>query len=276
MKVTTPPDFQQPVAADPWHLLARFTAARIALGRAGGSLPTRPLLAFHLDHARARDAVLRELDSGSIERQLHALGLGSVCLASAADDRATYIARPDLGRVLDAASIQLLAGRTAPETRWNVVFVLADGLSALAVERHAAPLLAALLPYLALDTWSIAPVCVVRQGRVAVADPIGALLGAQLSIVLIGERPGLSSPDSLGIYLTWNPDEGRSNAERNCISNVREPGGLSYAEAAHKLHYLMTEARRQCLSGIALKEDAPVRALQSYVSPVNAGSDPPA
>ena len=246
----------KPVTPDPWQLLSRFTAARIGLGRAGASLPTRALLAFQLDHARARDAVLRELDSTGIENQLQALRMPALRLQSGAPDRATFIARPDLGRVLEPRCAELLARQPARDPPWDVVIVLADGLSALAVEKHAMPLLQLLLPRIAAEGWSLAPVCIVRQGRVAVADHIGNLLGARLSVILIGERPGLSSPDSLGIYLTWKPRQGRSNAERNCVSNVREPGGLAYAQAAHKLHYLMTTARRLEFSGIALKEDA--------------------
>lgn len=242
---------------DPWRLLSRFTAARIGLGRAGASLPTTAQLAFQLDHARARDAVLRELDSGAVENQLGRLNLSCLCLNSAAADRATFIARPDLGRMLDADSAARLARLPERGTAGDVAFVIADGLSALAVEKHAASLLAVLLPRLAGAAWSLAPICIVRQGRVAVADHIGELLGARLAVILIGERPGLSSPDSLGIYLTWNPVRGCSNALRNCISNVREPGGLTYAEAAHKLFHLMAGMRRHRVSGVMLKEDAP-------------------
>lgn len=246
-----------PPAEDPWRDLRRFTAARIAMGRAGGSQPTRAQLAFQLDHARARDAVLRELDAGALAQRLATTDLETLVLSSAAPDRATYIARPDLGRVLDDASAAALAARPAPERPWDVAFAIADGLSALAVERHAPPLLERLLPRLAAMRWSVAPLAIVRQGRVAVADHVGELLGARLAVILIGERPGLSSPDSLGLYLTWQPRRGRSNAERNCISNVREPGGLDYARAAHTAAHLMTQARRLESSGVALKDDAP-------------------
>jgi ethanolamine ammonia-lyase small subunit len=255
------PATAQPGSAhDPWRDLARFTQARIALGRAGGSLPTGPLLAFQLSHAQARDAVLQALDMEKLAGALQGIAPGILRLQSGAADRQTYIARPDLGRVLGDASTGQLAACAAPDVQYDVAFVVADGLSALAVERHAAPLLRLLLPRLAAEGWSIAPLSLVAQGRVAVADDIGQALGAKLSVILIGERPGLSSPDSLGAYLTWAPQRGRGNAERNCVSNIREPDGLSYASAAAKLHYLMTESRRLRLSGVDLKEDAPLPA----------------
>ena len=247
-------------APDPWRALSRFTQARIGLGRAGGSLPTRPLLEFQLSHARARDAVLRPLDLAALRGALSVLTPEVLHLESAAVDRNSFIARPDLGRMLGAASAAMLAARPAPVTQFDAAFVVADGLSALAAERHAAPLLADLLPRLTDEGWAMAPLCVVTQGRVAVADDIGQALGAKLTVILIGERPGLSSPDSLGAYLTWAPQRGRSNAERNCVSNIREPDGLAYASAAAKLHYLMTESRRLRLSGVDLKEDAPLPA----------------
>jgi ethanolamine ammonia-lyase small subunit len=241
---------------DPWQGLNRFTAARIGLGRAGGSLPTGPLLEFQLCHARARDAVQRDLDTAAQEQRLRERGFEVLQLATAAADRHAFIRRPDQGRILHPDSRALLERRAHPAEPFDAVFVLADGLSARAVERHATPLLERIAPRLHDAGWLLAPVCVVRQGRVAVADEIGALLPACMSVMLIGERPGLTSPDSLGIYLTWDPLPGRSNAERNCISNVR-PEGLDYAHAAHKLFYLMSESRRRRLSGVDLKEDAP-------------------
>ncbi len=239
-----------PAPAALWTRLRQHTAARIGLGRAGGSVPTAALLEFQLAHARARDAVHRALDVAALEAALHGRGWDALALHSAAADRATYIRRPDLGRVLDEASRAALAARAAAAC--DVTFVIADGLSALAVERHAVALLDVARPLLA--GWSFGPACVVSQGRVAVGDEVGALLGARLAVVLIGERPGLSSPDSLGIYLTWAPRPGRTNAERNCISNVR-PEGLSYDAAARKLAQLMNEARRLGLSGVHLKDD---------------------
>src|SRR5579872_1210015 len=207
--------------------LRSFTPARVALGRTGHSLPTAELLRFQMDHARARDAVYQELDAAS-------LGVSHVLLHSAAKDRATYLRRPDLGRVLSGDSRGLLA-----RASFEAAIVIADGLSATAVHRHAVPLLEALLPR--LEGWSLAPLAVVLQGRVAIGDEIGERLGAKQVVVLIGERPGLTSPDSLGIYLTWDPRRGRVDSERNCISNVRTEG-IGYEPAAHKLHFLMSEA----------------------------------
>ena len=249
---SVPPEIG-PAQPDPWHTLRRFTPARIGLGRAGGSVPTARLLDFQLAHARARDAVHRDFDIEALAGKLRTRQIEPMVLASAAGDRQTFIQRPDLGRILDAKSKAFLEARTRTAA-WDAVFVIADGLSALAVERHALPLLERMRIHLQRDGWSLA-CCLVKQGRVAIADEIGALLPAQLSVMLIGERPGLSSPDSLGAYLTWNPLPGRSNAERNCVSNIR-PQGLSYAAAAFKLLHLMQESRNRKLSGVALKEAA--------------------
>jgi ethanolamine ammonia-lyase small subunit len=237
-------------------VLKRFTAARIGLGRAGGSIPTTPLLEFQLSHARARDAVHRALDAHALARQLRDRGWETLQLHSAAQDRGTFIQRPDLGRILNDEARAVLEARPRPPASYDAAFVVADGLSAVAVERHAVALLEHIWPQLVASGWRLAPVCIVEQGRVAIGDEIGALLSARLTALLIGERPGLSSPDSLGVYLTWDPLPGRSNAERNCISNIR-PEGLSYATATHKLLYLMTEARRRKLTGVDLKEEAP-------------------
>ena len=235
------------VVRNPWDQLRRFTAARIALGRAGVSMPTAPQLAFQLAHAQARDAVHIELDAAALATALtEALGLPCVCVQSAAADRATYLRRPDLGRQLDPAS---RAALDRPG-RCDIGFVIADGLSALAIERHAVPFLRSFL-----GTAAIAPLVIVRQGRVAVGDEVAELLGIELVVVMIGERPGLSSPDSMGLYLTWQPRVGMTDERRNCISNVR-PEGLGYDDAARKLHYLVAEARRRGLSGVALKDDS--------------------
>ncbi len=252
------PTRKQPAAIgapDPWHVLGRFTSARIGLGRAGGSLPTAPLLAFQLAHAQARDAVLRELDTHAFAARLDAAGFASIVLASMAHDRSTYIARPDLGRRLDDASKAALAQRNDPAA-FDSTIVVADGLSAAAVERHALPLLELVRRHSAVADWRMAPVCVVRHGRVAIGDEIGMLMLSAMTVLCVGERPGLSSPDSLGIYLTWHPAPGRTNAERNCISNIRPPHGLSYERATDTLVGLMHEARRQCCSGVTLKVDA--------------------
>jgi ethanolamine ammonia-lyase small subunit len=257
-----------PIDADPWESLRRFTSARIALGRAGGSLHTAPLLQFQLAHARARDAVQQDLDVDALCTTLATHAIEPLRLHSAAPNRRTYVQRPDLGRILHAASKAALQALAQPHAPFDAVFVLADGLSALALERHALPLLQLLLPKLLGAGWRLAPACVVTQARVAVGDEIGALLPARLAVVLIGERPGLSSPDSLGAYLTWDPLPGRSNAQRNCISNIR-PEGLTYAVAAHKLCHLMLEARRRRLTGVDLKEDAPALPPVSDVRPLS-------
>ncbi len=229
--------------------LADFTPARVGLRRAGNSLPTREQLALQLAHARAREAVHSELDVASV---LLELKQDALVVESAAPDRATYVRRPDLGRRLSDASRAVVAERRG---RFDAVFVIADGLSARAVQMHAAQTIGATLSLLDRADWGIAPFVVARQGRVAIGDEIGERIGAALAIVLIGERPGLSSPDSLGVYLSWNPRSGLTDAGRNCISNIRAEG-LSYAAAASKLVFLMTESRRRKISGIQLKEDA--------------------
>jgi ethanolamine ammonia-lyase small subunit len=226
-----------------------LTPARVALGRTGVSLLTRDMLDFQQAHAQARDAVHAPMNGAALTAELSAITSGRVLrVHSAAADRATYLQRPDLGRRLSEASRSELS--PGP---WDMALIVADGLSAIAVERHVPALLQQLLPR--LEGWRLAPLVVVEQGRVAIGDEIGAALGVQLSVVLIGERPGLSSPDSLGAYITWEPRPGRTDAERNCISNIRTEG-LSYAMAAEQLNLYMTEARRRCLTGIVLKEDS--------------------
>ncbi|MFL9870059.1 ethanolamine ammonia-lyase subunit EutC [Paraburkholderia megapolitana] len=239
------------IEKNPWHTLRQFTDARIALGRAGNSLPTAPLLAFNLSHAQARDAVHQPLDTDALHAQLYANGYTTLDVHSAAPDREHYLRRPDLGRRLSDDSRDVLA-RVDIEPP-DVVFVIGDGLSAFAASKQAVPLLQAVCPRLA--AWQIGPVVVARQARVALGDEIGELLGTKLVVMLIGERPGLSSPDSLGVYLTYAPKLGCSDAQRNCISNVR-PEGLGYEAAAHKLHYLLTHARRLGLTGVGLKDDS--------------------
>lgn len=241
------------VVANPWSGLRRLTPARIALGRSGVSQPTAPQLAFQLAHAQARDAVHRQLDAGALATAIEAMGLPTIRLHSAAADRPIYLQRPDLGRRLDQASTQRLRA-LAPQRRADLALVVADGLSALAVERHAAALIGQLRELLA-DGWHWAPVAIVEQGRVAVGDPIGEALAADLVVVLIGERPGLSSPDSLGVYVTWAPLPGRTDAQRNCISNVR-PEGLPLPEAVRRLAWLLGQARQRRLSGVALKDES--------------------
>jgi ethanolamine ammonia-lyase small subunit len=230
--------------------LRSLTPARVGLARTGVSLETHDLLDFQRCHAQARDAVHSRLEAAALAVTLTQITRADVLrLHSAAPDRATYLQRPDLGRILDQPSRNLLASRSSIAN--SLALIVADGLSALAVERHAATLLKELLPL--LTGWPLAPLCVVEQARVAIGDEIGLALDAQVSVVLIGERPGLSSPDSLGVYITWNPRPGRTDAERNCISNIRAEG-LSYAHAAAQLGYYLTEARRRQLTGVALKQ----------------------
>jgi ethanolamine ammonia-lyase small subunit len=233
--------------------LRALTPARVGLGRTGASQLTRDLLDFQRAHAQARDAVHARMDAGALASTIGAVFAGDVVrLHSAATDRATYLQRPDLGRRLDAASKSILVELAGQPVAWEVAVIVADGLSALAVERHAVPLLEGLLPR--MDGWRVAPICVVEQGRVAIGDEIGAALRALLSVVLIGERPGLSSPDSLGAYVTWEPRPGRTDAERNCISNIRSEG-LTYESAATQLAALLRAARVQRLTGVELKQD---------------------
>jgi ethanolamine ammonia-lyase small subunit len=245
-----------PVVPNPWSSLRRFTDARIALGRAGSSLPTAAHLAFQLAHAQARDAVHLPLDGNAVSAQLDARGWEGIQLQSAAPDRPTYMKRPDLGRRLNEPSQALLAERaSALGVGPDVVVVIADGLSARAIHENAIPFLDRVLPELLSAGWRVGPIAIVEQGRVAVGDEIGGILKAEILVMLIGERPGLSSPDSLGVYLTHGPRVGKTDADRNCLSNVRS-AGLSHEAAAHKLRYLLDESRRRGRSGVSLKEDA--------------------
>lgn len=247
----------QSVTANPWANLRAHTPARIALGRSGISLPTGPHLSFQLDHARARRAVRHALDMPDLARRLEPFGHEVLTLDSAAESRAIYLQRPDLGRQLSDASRALLAGRPARPT--DLAIVIGDGLSALAIAENAAGFLSVLMPVLAQEGLMLAPLVLVRHARVALGDEVGAALQARQAIMLIGERPGLSSPDSMGIYFTHGPRAGLTDANRNCISNVRK-AGLSWREAAHKLWFLISEARRRNLSGVELKEEAEVLA----------------
>ena len=230
--------------ADPWKSLRGTTNARIGLDRSGDAPALGSVLSFQLAHARARDAVHLPLDCTALAEAI--APAHSVAVRSQAPDRATYLRRPDLGRRLDPSCADALRGPC------DVVFVLADGLSAIAVQRHAPHLLRACLDRLA--GWSVGPVVIATQARVAIGDEIGACFGASLCAVLIGERPGLSAADSLGAYLTYAPKPGRRDSERNCISNIHGVG-LSYAAAADMLVWLMTEAVHRKLTGVALKAD---------------------
>ncbi|WP_371929239.1 ethanolamine ammonia-lyase subunit EutC [Pseudomonas sp. 43A] len=248
---------------NPWLQLRRLTPARIALGRTGTSLPTSAQLDFQFAHAQARDAVHLPFDHAGLSAQLSERGCKSLLLHSAAVDRNSYLQRPDLGRKLSDESAQALRDYAAAHPGGvDLAIVVADGLSALAVHRHTLPFLTRLEEQMTADGWSLAPVVLVEQGRVAVGDEIGQLLGAKMLVMLIGERPGLSSPDSLGLYFTYNPKVGLTDAYRNCISNVRLEG-LSYGMAAHRLLYLMREACRRQLSGVNLKDEAQIQTLES-------------
>ena len=249
-----------PAPLTPPTTLRDYTSARVALKRTGASLTTSDILDFQLAHAQARDAVHATLDSVHLIKRIHSeiLTLADVpilTLTSAALDRAIYLRRPDLGRQLDPTSIAQLQSHP-PHPSAGLAIVIADGLSATAIDRHAIPLLSKLLPLLTQSGWHLTPISIVTQARVAIADHIGHLLHAALSIVLIGERPGLSSPDSLGAYITWSPTPGRTDAERNCISNIRTQG-LDYVTAAHRIAFYCNEARQLRLTGIALKEKTP-------------------
>lgn len=245
--------------------LRRLTPARIALGRTGTSMPTSAQLDFQYAHAQARDAVHLPFDHRGLNSQLAERGRESLLLHSAATDRNSYLQRPDLGRKLSDESAQTLRDYALSHPGGiDLAVVVADGLSALAVHRHTLPFLARMEEQTAAEGWSLSPVILVEQGRVAVADEIGELLGAKMVVILIGERPGLSSPDSLGLYFTYNPKVGLTDAYRNCISNVRLEG-LSYGMAAHRLLYLMREACRRQLSGVSLKDEAQVQTLESDI-----------
>lgn len=237
--------------------LRSLTPARVALGRSGASVPTKPLLDFTLDHARARDAVHAAFDAARLAADLRALGLVVTEARSRATDRRDYLRRPDLGRQLDAGSAELLA-QSATEP-CQLAIVIGDGLSAAAVHAHAAALVACLRPLLAEGDVAIGRVVVASGARVALGDEIGAILGARMVVTLIGERPGLSAPDSLGAYLTFAPKPGRSDAERNCVSNIHK-AGLSYDEAAFKIAWLVREGLSREVTGVALKDESADRA----------------
>lgn len=250
------------VVENPWERLNAFTDARIGLGRAGVSLPTSKLLAFQLAHAQAQDAVHCPLDVEALSTELiQALDLSEAPLRlhSHAQDRAMYLQRPDYGRRLNDETREYLREHlqqaAVSKQRFDLAVVVVDGLSALAVQQNSAPFLSALYKMLSSDAanWQLAPLTIVEQGRVAIGDEFGGLLNADAVLVMIGERPGLSSPDSLGLYLTWAPEPGLKDDRRNCISNVR-PAGLQIEEAARRFFLLLKEARQLKLSGVKLKD----------------------
>jgi ethanolamine ammonia-lyase small subunit len=240
--------------ADSAFDLRALTPARVALARTGVSITTRHVLEFSLAHAQARDAVHSTLAVASLMAALRERELAAVSVRSAAASRTEYLRRPDLGRTLsDASAVLLRASPGQAQTQPTVLgLILADGLSTLATDRHAIPLVDALLPLLD-DTWQLAPVVIAEQARVALADEIGLAFHADVTVILIGERPGLSSPDSLGAYITWAPRPGRTDAERNCVSNIRAEG-LDYSTAAAKIAWYAIEGRRLGLTGVALRD----------------------
>lgn len=237
---------------DPWDALKQFTAARIALGRAGTSIPLKKELEFKLAHAHARDAVYTSLDIDYLDNALAHFSTKLLHLHSMASNRQEYLQRPDLGRQLDDPSIKRIAHLYPPS---DINIILADGLSAGSINHQAIELLDCLIPLLREMKYTLTPVCLVEQARVAIGDQIGYQLKARLSIVLIGERPGLSAAESIGAYLTYNPKPGLTDESRNCVSNIRNHG-LSPNLAAEKIFYLVQESLRRGLSGVDLKDNA--------------------
>jgi len=252
---------EAPDLADPWADLRTLTAARIGLARTGSSLATAPVLDLRLAHARARDAVHAPLDVKQLVADLSGLGLEVIATESQAADRRAYLMRPDLGRALAPSSAEALL---AHQQRCDVVFVVADGLSAGAVQNYAAPVLARALPELR-QSLSVAPIVIACHGRVAIGDAVATSLQAACVVVLIGERPGLTAPDSMGAYLTWQPHGATTDAERNCISNIR-PGGIGYDDATFKLIRLLLAMRTRKISGVALKDETERRVLDQPTS----------
>ena len=256
-----------------WARLARATPARIALGRVGAGLPTSEVLRFTLAHAQARDAVHTPFEPDRIEAEVRALGFDVCQVESAASTREAYLRRPDFGRKLSQAGREALssfAGNAPDRAIPDLAIVVADGLSSAAIHRQAVPFLQAFGPYLAEHGWRTGPVVIARQARVALGDEVGGILRARAVVVLIGERPGLSSPDSLGLYLTFAPKVGRSDAERNCISNVRTEG-LSHEHAAFKLAWLLSQAFTRQLTGVALKDESDLLLIDGRPPPARIG-----
>ncbi len=250
---------------EPWDLLRGFTTARIGLGRAGAGLPSRALLDFQAAHAAARDAVWRPWDSDGFAARLELAGEPVLRLDSQASGRADYLKRPDKGRRLRPASRDALLAAGGGGA--DVALVVSNGLSSTAVERHAWPLLGLILAAIREMDLSLAPLCVIENARVAAADEIGECLRARAVAILLGERPGLSAEDSLGIYLTYAPAVGRTDAERNCLSNIRPPAGMTYTSAAFKLRYLLSESLRRGLSGVDLKDDSVAESELGFSAP---------
>jgi len=246
-------EINKTASGDQWQFLQNYTPARIARGRAGHSLPTAELLKFQSDHAQARDAVYSEIQISSLQEAFMSnFKIEVLPLQSEVKSRSQYLQRPDLGRTICQLSRETLIEKEAFES--DICFVIADGLSAKAINEHSFPFLQRLLPKLQADNWKIAPICIVEQGRVAIADEIGFLLKANIVVILIGERPGLTSSDSMGAYITYQPQLGLTDESRNCVSNIR-PEGLNYALASEKIFYLLNEIRGKKISGVQLKDE---------------------
>ncbi|TVM19538.1 ethanolamine ammonia-lyase [Oceanidesulfovibrio indonesiensis] len=241
---------QSPVTPDGWSELKQFTDARISLGRCGSSLPLSEALSFRLAHARARDAVWSPFNAEGLSADIEALGCRCLRLASSVTDRSEYLTRPDKGRRLGEESRALLEKES---TGYDLCLVVSDGLSSRAINENAVPFLERFLPLTRAAGLTVAPVCLVENGRVAIADEVASILEAKLTAILIGERPGLSSPNSMGIYMTYAPRQGATDEARNCISNVRQ-GGMTIEAGVQKLAYLMETAFRMQTSGVALKD----------------------
>ena len=239
--------------SDAWHFLQKYTPARIARGRAGHSISTSELLKFQADHAQARDAVYSVIAIQELTQNLsHIVSLPIISLKSEVKNRSQYLQRPDLGRTLSQASITILLNTECSES--DICFVIADGLSAQAINDNALPMIENLLIGLEKINWKIAPICLVEQGRVAIADEIGFLLKSEIVVILIGERPGLTSPNSMGAYITYHPKVGMTDESRNCVSNIR-PEGMNFHMATDKILYVLTEMKTKKLSGVNLKDE---------------------
>jgi len=241
------------ISTDPWVGLKQFTSARIALGKVGTAIPLQEILAFKMAHAHARDAVHSELDLNTLSTGISNLQLSFYILQSKATTRQTYLKRPDLGRQLATESIDLLSVNN--KETFDISITMADGLSATAINNHAIDLLKSLLLLLKKDDFTIAPICLAKQARVAIADEIGSLQKAKLSLILIGERPGLGAADSMGAYLTYAPKPGLTDNNRNCISNIR-PEGFAIEMAANKIYYFVKASFQLQLSGVTLKDES--------------------
>ena len=238
------------MASDPWYKLKQYTNARIAMGRSGGSIPTNEVLKFRMAHSIAKDAINSVIDIPLLSNNLEQIGLSSISVHSKVTDRTDYLLNPDKGKVLNNNSIiQLQKIAVKPV---DLCIVIADGLSANAINFHSTNVIALLLPL--LNGWRLSPIILAQQSRVALADPIGEILKARITLILIGERPGLSSPNSMGAYLTYQPLTGTTDEKRNCISNI-QPEGLPYEAAALKLSYLLHQMKTKQISGVELKDD---------------------